>query len=116
MRPLGKEESARSTGLPKLLDILSGVWTLHALCVLHDNGPTRFGEIRRRLGSVSTKTLTERLRSLEAEGLVSRHYEPTVPPQVTYSLTEKMAELGPVLAELDRIARKWYGSDGHSDA
>jgi DNA-binding HxlR family transcriptional regulator len=89
---------------------------LHVLCVLHYNGPTRFGEIRRRLGSVSTKTVTERLRSLESEGLVSRHYEPTVPPQVTYSLTEKMAELRPVLAELDRIARKWYGSDGDCGA
>jgi DNA-binding HxlR family transcriptional regulator len=48
--------------------------------------------------------------------LVSRHDEPTVPQPVTYSLTEKMAELGPVLAELDRIARKCSGSDGNCDA
>ena len=66
-------------GLPKLLGVLSGAWTLHILCTLHADGPTRFGELFRRLGPVSTKTLTERLRLLEAEGLVDRHYEPTVP-------------------------------------
>ncbi|MDG3007843.1 winged helix-turn-helix transcriptional regulator [Paludisphaera mucosa] len=105
------EERAPETleGLPRLLGLLSGAWTLHILCVLH-KGPIRFGALRTRLGGVSTKTLTERLRSLESEGLVSRHYEPTVPPQVTYALTEKMAEIGPVLMELERIAVRWYGA------
>jgi hypothetical protein len=62
------------------------------------------------LGSISTKTLTERLRMLEAEGRIHRHYEPTVPPQVTYSLAKRVLELDPVMMELDRIAERWYGS------
>jgi DNA-binding HxlR family transcriptional regulator len=111
MEPDSVAEIERTSGLPKLLGLLSGAWTLHILCVLHDNGPTRFGELRRRLGGVSTKTLTERLRSLEGEGLLSRHYEPTVPPQVTYAFTEKMRDLGPALLELNRVALKWYGPD-----
>ncbi|WP_197909534.1 winged helix-turn-helix transcriptional regulator [Gemmata massiliana] len=48
--------------------------------------------MKRLLGSTSTKTLTERLRLLESEGWIHRHYEPAVPPQVTYSLTEKVME------------------------
>ena len=40
---------------------------------------------------------------------MSRHYEPTVPPRVTYSLTPKVMELEPVLTELERIAGRWYG-------
>jgi DNA-binding HxlR family transcriptional regulator len=77
---------------------------------LHVEGPKRFGELKRRLGSISTKTLTDRLRMLEAEGWLSRHYEPTVPPQVTYSITPLVLELDGVMQELDRIAERWYGA------
>jgi DNA-binding HxlR family transcriptional regulator len=107
--------SKTTTGTPheplrKLLSILSSPWTLLLLHRLHIDGPTRFGELKRRLGSISTKTLTERLRLLEAEEWISRHYVPTVPPQVTYALTEQVLELDGILTELDRIAERWYGS------
>jgi DNA-binding HxlR family transcriptional regulator len=95
--------------LSQLMTLLSSRWTLLLLHRLHIEGPARFGELRRRLGPISTKTLTERLRTLEVEGLVSRHYEPTVPPQVTYALTPRVMELEPVMIELDRIAQRWYG-------
>src|SRR5205809_4168987 len=95
--------------LAKLLGILSSRWTLLLLHRLHTDGPTRFGELKRRLGKISTKTLTERLRMLEAEGWLSRHYEPTIPPQVTYAITDKVLELDGVMKELDRIAERWYG-------
>jgi len=98
--------------LTKLLEILSSRWTLLLLHWLHTEGPKRFGELKRRLGAISTKTLTERLRLLEAEGWVSRDYEPTIPPRVTYALTEKVLELDAVLTELDRIAERWYGTGG----
>jgi len=103
--------------LSRLLGLLSSRWTLLLLHRLHLEGPTRFGELRRRLGAISTKTLTERLRLLEGEGLISRHYEPTVPPQVTYALTKRVMELEPVIIELDRIAERWYGTsaEGRSD-
>ena len=95
--------------LAKLLKILSSSWTLLLLHRLHVEGPKRFGELKRRLGSISTKTLTERLRMLEAEGWLTRHYEPTVPPQVTYAITKRVLELDGVMTELDRIAERWYG-------
>ena len=95
--------------LAKLLGILSSPWTMLLLHRLHVEGPRRFGELRRRLGKISTKTLTERLRMLEAEGWIHRHYEPTVPPQVTYSLADRVLELDAVMQELDRIAERWFG-------
>src|SRR5438552_18836727 len=101
--------------LAKLLGILSNPWTLLLPHRLHMEGPKRFGELRRRLGAISTKTLTERLRMLEAEGWLSRHYKPTVPPQVTYAITTRVLELDGVMIELDRIAERWYGrrAKGH---
>lgn len=95
--------------LAKLLGILSSPWTMLLLHRLHTEGPMRFGELKRRLGAISTKTLTERLRLLETEGWVSRDYKPTIPPQVTYTITEKVLELDGVMIELDRIAERWYG-------
>lgn len=97
--------------LARLLGILSSPWTMLLLHRLHMEGPKRFGELKRRLGAISTKTLTERLRMLEAEGWVTRHYEPTVPPQVTYTITQRVAELDGVMTELDRIAERWYGTE-----
>lgn len=102
-------EDNRHEPLAKLLGILSSPWTMLLLHRLHIDGPTRFGELKRRLGKISTKTLTERLRMLEAEGWIHRHYEPTVPPKVTYSLVKRVLELDPVMIEFDRIAERWYG-------
>jgi DNA-binding HxlR family transcriptional regulator len=100
--------------LARLLGILSSPWTMLLLHRLHTEGPLRFGELKRRLGAISTKTLTERLRMLEAEEWLTRDYKPTVPPQVTYAITKKVLELDGVMIELDRIAERWYGKRRNS--
>ena len=51
------------------------------------NGTHRFGEVRSAIGSVTPKVLTQTLRTLERDGLVSREIFPEVPPRVEYSLT-----------------------------
>src|SRR5258708_18476543 len=98
--------------LARLLAVLSSPWTLLLLHRLHIEGPKRFGELKRRLGGISTKTLTARLRMLETEGWLNRHYVPTVPPQVSYSITKRVLDLDGVMTELDRIAERWYGESG----
>ena len=109
--PPAKRPAADSTHEPlaRLLGILASPWTLLILHRLHVEGPRRFGELKRRLGAISTKTLTERLRMLEAEGWLKRDYVPSIPPQVTYSITRRVLELDGVMQELDRIAERWYG-------
>ena len=93
--------------LDSLLRVLTGPWTIYILCRLHQNGPTRFGQIKRQMPGISSKMLTERLRSLEKAGILYRHHEPTVPPQVTYGLTKEGRELTTVLDQLNTLAFRW---------
>src|SRR5215475_6243876 len=62
-------------------------WTVLVVGVLGD-GPKRFSEIRRALGSISQRMLTLTLRGLERDGLVTRTVFPTIPPRVDYELTD----------------------------
>jgi DNA-binding HxlR family transcriptional regulator len=70
-------------------EVLSRVgdkWTILVVSEL-GQGPKRFNEIRRALGSISQRMLTLTLRALERDGLVTRTVFPTVPPRVEYELT-----------------------------
>src|ERR671935_3295253 len=62
-------------------------WTVLVVTVLGD-GPKRFNELRRALGSISQRMLTLTLRCLERDGLVTRTVFPTIPPRVDYALTK----------------------------
>jgi DNA-binding HxlR family transcriptional regulator len=93
-----------------------GPWTTYILYTLGEHGPQRFGELKRRVTGVSAKMLTERLRSLEHVDLISRHYEPTIPPKVTYALTGRGRELGGVLDQLSILGRKWMAEDSTQPA
>ena len=79
--------------------VVGGQW---ATLVVREllGGRKRFGELRATLGAVSPKTLTEKLRRLESQGLVSRHAYAEVPPRVEYELTEQGHTLEPVLRAL----------------
>jgi DNA-binding HxlR family transcriptional regulator len=89
-----------------LLDRLGEKWTAHTVAVL-GTGPKRFGQLRREVGGVSQKVLTERVRSLERDGFLSRHVLARAPPQVEYRLTP----LGRSLATLLDQIRGW--ADAH---
>jgi DNA-binding HxlR family transcriptional regulator len=89
----------------QLLDRLGDKWTALAITVL-GRGPRRFGELRRELGGVSQKVLTELVRSLERDGFFSRHVLARAPLQVEYRLTP----LGLSLAGLLDQIRIWAGA------
>ncbi len=94
-----------------ILRMLMGPWTTYILYNLKSYGPQRFGELKRRVAGVSAKMLTELLRSLEGAGLVKRDYEATIPPKVTYSLTQRGHELDEVLGKLAEIGMRWEAED-----
>ncbi|WP_322714514.1 helix-turn-helix domain-containing protein [Nostoc sp. ChiSLP03a] len=94
-----------------LMSLLSGPWTMYILWVLCNRGSIRFGALKRQVEGISTKMLTERLRMLEAAEIIYRQYEPTIPPQVTYGLTERGQELIEILHQLNGLAERWYGSE-----
>lgn len=69
-----------------ILSRIGDKWTVLVVRQLGD-GPRRFSEIRRGLGSISQKMLTTTLRGLERDGFVNRTVFPTIPPRVDYELT-----------------------------
>jgi DNA-binding HxlR family transcriptional regulator len=91
-----------------LLELLTRPWTLHILWSLSTNGPMRFGVLRKNVDGISSRVLTERLRTLEGKGFIFRHYEPTIPPAVTYGITDRMKDIEKVLSQLEGLARKWH--------
>jgi DNA-binding HxlR family transcriptional regulator len=97
--------------MDSLLRVLMGPWTTYILYVLRTNGPTRFGELKRRVAGISAKVLTERLRMLVSADIIQRHYEPTIPPQVTYTLAPRGRELADIIDRLDQVAKKWQAED-----
>ena len=62
-------DHASECPMDSLLRTLMGPWTTYILWILRSEGPTRFGELKRKVPGISAKVLTERLRMLEAAGL-----------------------------------------------
>ncbi len=87
------------------LDIIGGKWKMPIIWRLAAN-TMRYGELRRSLGKITHKMLTEQLRELEADGLVHREVYQVVPPKVEYSLTEQGQTVIPIIESL----RQW-GAD-----
>lgn len=105
-------ESPMGCPMDRLLRLLMGQWTSYILWMLCSNGPMRFGELKRGIPGVSSKVLTERLRLLEESRIIYREHVPTIPPQVTYGLSERGKELVTALDELFKIAKRWCEEDG----
>lgn len=74
---------------------------------LANNKNVRFGELKRIVPGISSRVLTERLRKLESAGLVDRAYKPTIPPEVSYSLSKRGMELRVILNQLSALSIKW---------
>lgn len=92
-----------------LLELLTRPWTMHILWALSHSGPMRFGILKKQVIGISSRVLTERLRTLEEARFIFRHYEQTIPPSVTYGITDRMKDLEKVFAQLEGVARKWQG-------
>ena len=87
------------TDLARALELVGHKWALLIVQTLIE-GPRRFGEIERALGSANPKMVTARLRELEAAGLISRTTYAEVPPRVEYALTDRGRTLRPAIDAL----------------
>ena len=93
-------------GIVDAVDAFGGRWKGSILWWLQD-GPRRFGELRRLVAGVTPKVLTQSLRQLEKDGLVSRKQFEEIPPRVEYGLTDLGQSALPLL---DAIAEWWRSS------
>lgn len=85
------------------IERIADKWTVIVIHALN-GGTRRHGELRKEIGGISQKMLTQTLRHLESDGFVSRRTYPTVPPRVEYSLTPLGQSLTEPLAALCRWA------------
>lgn len=83
-----------------MVDIVFSRWTTPILWALHTFGRQRFVELERRIGTITSKVLTQRLRQMERDGLVLRTYCPEVPPRVEYEISDFGRSLSPLFAVL----------------
>ena len=88
------------------IELIGKRWTGAIVSALTE-GPLRFGELARAVPGLSDRLLSQRLRELEEEGVVKREVEAGSPVRVSYSLTEKGAELRPAIQELKLWAKRW---------
>lgn len=93
--------------LHEAVELIGRRWTGAILAVLLDGGTMRFSEICQAVPQLSDRLLSERMKELEARGIVERRVLAPAPVRVQYTITEMGRELAPTLDELQRWAHRW---------
>ncbi|HEY5190168.1 MAG TPA: helix-turn-helix domain-containing protein [Solirubrobacteraceae bacterium] len=112
-QPTARGEGTRTSCCPlyhEAVELVGRRWTGAILRVLMD-GPLRFSEVASSIPELSDRLLSERMKELEARGIVQRTVIPGPPLQVRYELSKMGRELEPALKELEDWARRWLGDD-----
>src|SRR5215831_12173971 len=109
-RTMNAVHEATTCAVAASAEIIGAKWT--ALLV-HDlsEGPRRFSQLEHSCSGISPRTLAERLRALEQDGILERHSYPESPPRVEYELTAKGEALLPIIAEMRRFGHSWLVDD-----
>lgn len=92
--------------LSNAIKIIGGKWKLQILCVLKNDGPIRYGQLKQKVHGITNTMLASSLRELESEGLVNRKQYNVMPLRVEYSSTELVDDLLPILIQLGKWAKK----------
>ena len=95
-----KSANFADTGFSYTMSLISGKHKMVILYCLMEYEPVRFNEMKRYLGTITDKTLSNNLKELEADRLIVRKEYPQIPPKVEYSLTETGRSLMPVLVAI----------------
>lgn len=103
------KDDAAHCPVRQVLSKVTGKWQVLIVLALED-GTLRFGELRRTIGDVTQRVLTENLRSLERDGYLRRDVDPGPPVAVRYTLTDLGEELLPLLRGLTE-----WASHRHAD-
>ena len=87
-------------------ELLGKRWNTQIIRVLL-SGPSRFTDLRASVPAISDTLLSDRLKELEAEGIITREVTPSTPVRIDYRLTERGRDLGGAIAELAAWAERW---------
>jgi DNA-binding HxlR family transcriptional regulator len=109
------KEEIESCPVRQVLSKVTGKWQVLLVLALED-GTLRFGELKRTVGDITQRVLTENLRSLERDGYLTRDVDPGPPVAVRYTLTDLGEELLPLLKALTVWAAGRHGDVAQSRA
>jgi DNA-binding HxlR family transcriptional regulator len=99
-------DAEQACPISPVVDIVFSRWTTPILWTLNEFGRLRFVELERLIGTITPKILTQRLKQLERDGLITRSYYAEIPPRVEYEISDLGRSLGPVFATLTQWADK----------
>ena len=105
-----KSDCAQAKCCPRLheaVELVGKRWTGAILAVMLQGGPMRFSEIAQAVPALSDRLLSERMKELEARGMVERRVGGASPSRVEYELTPMGRDLAPALSELEAWAHRW---------
>src|SRR5215469_1293398 len=102
-----KQDVAAACPVAHTLGIIGSSWTCLILRDLLQHGARRFQDLQDSLEGIAPTTLSDRLRSLEQNGIVERRFYSMSPPRAEYLLTGKGRDLGPIVAAMRDWGRKY---------
>ena len=108
--PPPEEGDCRPSCCPRYhaaVELVGKRWTGAILAVMLQGGTMRFSEIAQAVPALSDRLLSERMKELEARGIVERRVQPDAPVKVAYALTEMGQELAPALHQLKSWSHRW---------
>jgi DNA-binding HxlR family transcriptional regulator len=82
------------------LKLIGGKWKIPILCALHQDGTTRYNELKRKIRGITNTMLASSLKELEEDGLICRTQYQEMPVRVEYRLADRCNELMPILGQL----------------
>jgi DNA-binding HxlR family transcriptional regulator len=88
-----------------VMNIIGGKWKPIIIWAIH-SGHNRFGELQRQIPRITKKMLTNQLRELENDNIITRTIYPVVPPKVEYAISKKGKLLGPLLLLMCDVGQK----------
>ncbi len=108
-KPRPRDKAAEVAYCPTVqqhLELIGGRWTGAVLMAMLE-GANRYSEIREHVPGLSDRMLSDRLRELEAAGILQRTVVPVVPVSIQYALTEKGKALKPLFQTMSDWCRRW---------
>jgi DNA-binding HxlR family transcriptional regulator len=89
------------------MQVLGGKWKAILINAIYHTSPARFGELKRSVKGITQSMLTQQLRELEDDGLISRKIYAEIPPRVEYTLTEFGLTLSPIMQSMAKWGEEY---------
>ena len=102
-----KNQDRPGSAVARTISVIGPSWTCLILRDFFLHGPRRFQQLQVSLKGIAPNTLSERLRTLEENGVVERRFYSMNPPRAEYVLTAKGRELGPIVRAMRDWGRKY---------